>query len=125
MAKGLDSYVMLAVMIGLTVYGQLIMKWQVSLVGPAPADASGKIAYVIHLLLKPWVMSCFAAAFLAAASWIVILNKLPLSWAYPFTSLTFPLVVFGSALFFREPVTLVKVAGVSLIMIGVALQAQG
>jgi multidrug transporter EmrE-like cation transporter len=77
------------------------------------------------VLLNPWVIAAFAAAFGVALTWILILNKYELSWAYPFMSLTFPLVVFASAVLFQEQLSWLKVIGVSLIVVGVALQAMG
>lgn len=116
---------MVALTILLTVYGQLVMKWQSNLAGAPPAEMAARVEWIIAFLLRPFVISCFAAAFAAAITWILVLHRFNLSWAYPFMSLTFPLVVFGSALFFHEPLTVLKVAGVALIILGVSLQAIG
>jgi multidrug transporter EmrE-like cation transporter len=53
------------------------------------------------------------------------MTKLDLSHAYPFTSLAFVLVTAASALFFNEPVTGPKIAGIALICIGIAIGSQG
>ena len=56
---------------------------------------------------------------------MLALNKLPLSHAYPFMSLSFALVLFLSAALLGEPLSWPKVAGVLLICLGVAVSSQG
>ena len=104
-----------------TVYGQIIIKWQVSNAGPFPADVTGKIWFLLLLVLNPWVVSSLAAAFLAFLCWIAAMTKFDLSYAYPFVSLTFIFILLLSGLFFQEPITTYKVLGISLIIAGVIL----
>src|SRR4051794_31687322 len=82
MAKALD-HVYIASTILFTVYSQLVMRWQVGLVGPLPPDVPGKIGFVVHLLLNPWVLSGVAATFLAGVSWMMTMTKFQLSYAFP------------------------------------------
>ena len=117
------SYVYVAGTLLLTVLGQLVMKWQVSRGGlPDPAD---RVAFIWHMLGNPWVLGALAAGFGAALCWMLALNKLPLSHAYPFMSLSFALVLFLSAALLGEPLSWPKVAGVLLICLGVAVSSQG
>jgi drug/metabolite transporter (DMT)-like permease len=118
------SYVYVAATVLLTVYGQLIVKWQVGDTARL-ADPSQRAAFLLALLANPWVLSALAAAFAAALCWMLAMVKLELSHAYPFVSLSFVLVLFLSALFFGELLTWQKVAGVALIVGGVALGSQG
>lgn len=87
----------------LTVYGQLILKWQVELAGPLPPDTAGRAWFLLGLLMNPWVVSGLAAAFCAALAWMLALTQLPLSQAYPFTALTFVLVLASSVMFLGNP----------------------
>lgn len=103
----------------LTVYGQLVLKWQVNAAGAPSSDWMGRIEYVGRMLLNPWVLSGLMAGFLAMLSWMIALTKVELSYAYPFTSLSFVLVLIASALVFREAVTLPKLAGMALIVAGI------
>ena len=105
----------------LTVYGQLVVKWQVDRAGALPADLGGKIAFVGQLLVNPWVISVFVAAFLAAASWMLAMTHFSLSDAYPVMALSFGLVLFGSALWLGESLTWPKVAGVAIIAVGLVV----
>jgi multidrug transporter EmrE-like cation transporter len=49
------------------------------------------------------------------------MTKFPLSYAYPFMSLAFVLVMFLSAVFFKEPVTIPKSIGLGLIILGIII----
>ena len=116
-------YVLLTVL--LTVYGQIVIKWQVTLAGAYPADTYERIHFLWTLLINPWVASGFAAAVIAGLSWMVALTKLQLSHAYPFASLSLALVLLLSWALLNEPLTWQKVAGIILIGCGVALSSQG
>jgi len=118
-------YIYILITIILTVYGQLIVKWQVSLAGVFPASGWDKTLYLGKLLISPWVMSAMAAALLAGMAWMAAMTKLNLSYAYPFMGLTFILVLILSGVFFDEPMNWQKTVGVLLIMGGIALSSQG
>jgi drug/metabolite transporter (DMT)-like permease len=118
------GYFFIALMLVLTVYGQLVIKWRVSLAGPLPASIHDQLHYVGGLLLSPWVISGLLAAFLASVCWIFALTKLELSRAYPFTALTLVMVMVASALVFAEPMNAGKLAGTGLIVAGVLVIAR-
>lgn len=119
------SYLYVLTTILLTVYGQIVIKWQVLKAGAFPQDASAKILFLIHLLLNFWVLSAFAAALLASVTWMAAMTKLQLSHAYPFMSLAFVLVILLSNIFFGETITSYKIAGILLVVIGLSIGSQG
>jgi multidrug transporter EmrE-like cation transporter len=73
------------------------------------------------LLINPWIISAFVAAFGASLFWMAALSKMPLSKAYPFTALSFPLIAILAALLFRESFDLHKLVGTALIITGVVV----
>ena len=109
-------FILLTVLFGL--YGQVVLKWQVNAAGPLPTTWPDRAAYVARLLLNPWVLSSLVAAFFGMVTWMMALTKAELSYAYPFTSLSFVLILMASALLFHEPVTPAKLFG--LVLIGLA-----
>lgn len=118
-------YFFIGITILLTCYGQLVIKWRISLHGAMPDGAFQKLVFLLSLYLDPYILSGFVGAVVAGLFWMATLMKLPLSHAYPFVALTFAIVLFGSVVFFHEPLTWPKIAGVSLIMIGIAVGSQG
>jgi drug/metabolite transporter (DMT)-like permease len=119
------SYAYVAGTLLFTVLGQLLLKWQLGLGGQHGVEPTDRIAFLAQLLANPWVLAAFAAGFAAALCWMLALNKLPLSHAYPFMALSFVLVLLLSAAMFGESLNWPKAAGALLICLGVALGSQG
>jgi multidrug transporter EmrE-like cation transporter len=108
-----------------TVYGQLIIKWQAANAGHFPTDATAKVSFLLRLLLNPWVFSSLIAAFLAFLCWIAALTKFELSFAYPFMSLAFVVVLVLSVLLLNESITGPKIVGMMLIVAGIIIGSRG
>jgi drug/metabolite transporter (DMT)-like permease len=108
---------LVALTVLLTVYGQIIIKWQVGGL-ELPPGIIEKVVFVLRQYLNPWVLSAFLAAFLASMSWVAAMTLLELSFAYPFMSTSFILVIVLSAVLFNEPLTWQKLAGTAIIVIG-------
>jgi uncharacterized membrane protein len=108
-ARWLDYFFIFAT-IALTVFGQVVLKWRMDQFGA---------------LLDPVVVSSFASAFLAGLAWMAALTRFELSYAYPFMSLSFVLVLVISVIFLGETLTLNKVLGVALIGIGTVIASAG
>ena len=108
-----------------TVYGQLVIKWQMSKVGELPALFWDKAFFLVAMFRNLWVLSAFIAAFLASLCWMAAMTKFDLSFAYPFMSLSFVLVLILSGAFFHEPINLAKVTGLSFIIVGIIISARG
>jgi len=118
-------YIYILITIILTVYGQIVVKWQVNLAGAFPAANGEKVVFLAKLLINPWVISSIACQLLAGVAWMAAMTKLNISHAYPFMGLTFILILILSGVFFHEPMNWQKTVGVLLIMGGIALSSQG
>lgn len=118
------GYVYILITLLLTVYGQLILKWRLSYFGQLPDKFSEQVKYILSTLIDPYVISSFAAAFLASLTWIAALTKFQLSYAYPFMSLSFIMVLILSFYIFHEPVTAGKVIGSLLIVAGLIIASK-
>jgi multidrug transporter EmrE-like cation transporter len=112
------GFLYIALTILFTVYGQMIIKWQVSNAGDFPPDFGEKIMFIVRLLLTPWVISSFAAAFIASLWWMAAMTQFELSFAYPFMSLAFVVVMILSIMFLGEQLTWTKIAGTLIIITG-------
>lgn len=109
----------------LTVYAQLVFKWQVAMAGTFPVGSMERILFLLRVLFNPWVISSYVTALLASLFWMAALTQFELSYAYPFISLTFVLVLLLSGVFFHEPITRPKILGVLLIVAGVIVGSRG
>ena len=118
------GYIYIFLTLLLTTYGQLILKWRLQFHEQFPVQFKQQMLYFLKVLADPYVLSSFAAAFLASLTWIAALTRFDLSYAYPFTSLSFIVVLILSYLLFNEPFTLNKLVGVLLIIAGVYIAAK-
>lgn len=119
------SYLFVFITIFLTVYSQIVIKWQVVAAGAFPVETPDRLWFLAKLLMNPWVISALLAGLLAVVSWMAAMTKLDLSHAYPFMSLAFVLVLVLSALVFHEPVNAWKIGGLALITLGIIVGSQG
>lgn len=123
--EGIAGFAYILGSILFTVYGQLVVKWQVGKAGTLPAALSERVVFLFTLILNPWILSGMLAGFFALVCWLAAMTKFELSYAYPFMSLAFVFVLVLSAILFHEPVTLAKVLGVLLIIAGIIVGSRG
>jgi len=119
------SYFFVALTVLFTVLGQIAIKWAVVQSGQLPSGLYEKTAFVGKMLLNGWVIFGLASAFIASVTWILAMTRLPLSHAYPFVATSFILILVLSNLVFSEPITPLKLAGVTLIFFGIVIGSQG
>ena len=100
-----------------TVASQLIMRWRVGGAGALAPDAD-RVRFVLHLLAMPWVWVAFASTFLAGVMWMLTLGRLDLTYAFPFTGITFLIILFAGAFVFGEPVSMGRAIGTLLVVAG-------
>jgi multidrug transporter EmrE-like cation transporter len=112
------GYIFIGLTILFTVYGQLVIKWQMEQAGNLPRDTADKLTFLMYQVVSFRVLSGLAAAFLAALSWMAALTQFELSFAYPFVSLSFVLVLLLSMTLFGEPFVWTKVLGTAIILLG-------
>ena len=120
MTKGM-AFGFVFITIVFTVVGQVLIKWQAMHAGPLPASWPDRATFLTRLLLNPWIITGLLSAVVAAIAWILAMTRLPLSMAYPFVALTYPLVFFLGWLLFGESFSLWRVIGVLFILVGVAV----
>ena len=103
-----------------TIASQLIMRWRVGGSG-ALAPEADRLAFVLGLLAMPWVWVAFASTFLAGVMWRLTLGRLDLTYAFPFTGITFLIILLAGAFMFGEPVSVGRVIGTLLVVAGLVV----
>lgn len=118
------GHVFIALTLLFTVYGQLVLKWQMGGAGPLPAGGADKLLFLLRQFLNPWVFSGFVSAFIASLAWMAAMTRFDLGYAYPFMSLAFVLVMAFGVLFLGETVNLAKAVGTLLVVAGLIVIAR-
>ena len=119
------AWIFIAITVTGTVYGQLVLKWQVDRAGAFP-DATGERAdYLFALLAEPVGDQRLRRCGDRRAGVDRGADALRAGRAYPFVGLTFVTTLIGSALLFDEPLTVLKVLGTLIVVAGVVIASQG
>lgn len=108
-----------------TILGQLILKWQIAKYGVFPELLNEKLLFLIKLFINPYILVSFISAFLASLCWMAAMTKYELSYAFPFMSFNYVLVLLFSSIFFNEDINITKVLGSILIVLGIIVISIG
>lgn len=109
------KYIVLTILnSAITIFGQVLWKMAVM-------RTEG---YTYRLLINPYVISGVLAYGLSTVLWLYILSKIPFSIAYALTSTTYAFSLFAGYYIFHEAITLYKITGTVLILIGVIFFAK-
>jgi drug/metabolite transporter (DMT)-like permease len=85
-----------------------------------------KIFYFIKLIIFDlYVLSGFLSAFVASLFWMAAISKFTISYAYPFMGLAFVFVMIGSVIFFDEVLSVYKITGTLIVILGLVIITYG
>ncbi|MFH1537877.1 MAG: EamA family transporter [bacterium] len=100
---------------------QLLMKQGVESMGGVHLGEGPLAAELIKIFTNPYVLAGLCAIGVSMFVWLHVLSRLELSFAYPFVSISYVVILVFSWLVFHEGVTPLRVAGVVSIGLGVIL----
>jgi uncharacterized membrane protein len=76
---------------------------------------------IFYCAVQPEVATGLAVYFLGSLCWMLAVAQQEISFLYPLSSMNYVLVVIASSMFFGERVSLRRMAGVGLIVLGMVL----
>ena len=120
----MEKYGYIGLTLVLTVYAQLIVKAR-ALVHAPGAIGVRKLNYLWAMYTDIGVLSGFLAGVLASICWTLALEKASLGLAYPLMALSFLIVPLSASFLFSEPISGRQIAGLCMIVAGVALSTIG
>lgn len=120
------GYFYIAGCIFFTVYGQIVLKWRMNTNLDMPDGVVAKVVRLLTLILTdPWILSGLVAAFAASLFWMLAMTRFQISYAYPFMSAAFVLVLLISVPLFGETLNAAKLCGTALIILGIFVLSKG
>ena len=118
----MQNVFMIATTIFCTALGQVLLKLGSKNLYFPSAISSYEIIKTLRVnLLNLHVIFSLCLTFIAGMSWILVVQRVPLSRAYPFMSLNYVLVYFISWCFFQEMLSPLALLGISFIVCGTIL----
>jgi len=108
--------------LGLCLFGLLLAIGQVlfKLAG-REANLVDQVGDIAGLFVTPWTWAALLIYGGATVLWIILIQRVPLSRAYPFAALGFVLVPMASFWLFGERITLSYVLGAALVVVGIVV----
>jgi drug/metabolite transporter (DMT)-like permease len=116
-------YVVILISVGLAAVAQLTLKHgmnQVTAHG-GPLDLAAPVTTFRRVATNVSVVAGLLIFVVSAAAWLVVLSKVSLSFAYPFVSLTYVLILVFDRFALHQGVSGLRWAGVALIIAGIVL----
>jgi multidrug transporter EmrE-like cation transporter len=115
-------YVLISGVLG--VVGQILLKQGLAANGPLSLGPDGLPGLFLSLVLNPLVVVGLAIYLVGTLFWLVALSRLDLSYAYPFASLNYILVLISAWFILGEVPSSTRLVGVALISLGVCAIAR-
>lgn len=104
------------------IYSQLMTKWRVGHLAQGLAESRSLWDKIFVYLTDPLIISAYAMAFLGSVGWVFVVERYPISNAFPvYIGSIVVLVTVGGAMLFSESLNLQKLIAMALIITGVYL----
>jgi len=124
----MKNFLLIVFSVVLGVAGQISLKHGVGMASGGGAaevvhslSARSILNFLQTAISNKFVVLGFLCYLISAASWLIILSRVDLSYAYPLISIGYILVMVLSKYLFNESVTAFRIAGTLLICSGVFL----
>ena len=115
---------LILVSVALAASAQLTLKHGMNQVTEASGTATLSAGSLRAIVTNAFVLGGLLIFGLSAVVWLMVLSRASLSFAYPFASLTYVLIVLADKLVLHEDIPVLRWAGVFAIMTGIVLVAQ-
>jgi len=103
----------------LVVFGQLVTRWRVGAL-QVVNGSEPTFSRLWSYMTDPWIVLAYAAVFASSATWMFVIERYPLSLAFPLhIGLTVLVVTVASAWLFGETLSLQRIVAIVLILAGV------
>jgi multidrug transporter EmrE-like cation transporter len=112
------NYIFLLGSVVSNVIGQTFMKAGANQIGGLTVNS---IQDIFRIFFSPFIFLGIATYGVSTIFWIITLSKFDLSYAYPFLSVGYILILFVSFFIFHESITVFKIMGIFAIVAGLIL----
>ena len=116
------SFLMLGVLLNAT--AQLLLKAGTNAVGQFEFSAGNIVPVGMKLALEPHILGGLACYVVSVVVWIMGLSRVEVSIAYPMLSIGYVLNAVAAWYLFGEAVSLTRLAGIGIIIVGVYIVAR-
>lgn len=113
------TFILLSTVLG--VAGQLLLKQGMLQMGALQFSVEAVPALLLRMATSPYVIGGLLVYASGTFFWLMVLNRVPLSYSYPFISLGIVLGTLSALLIFHENVPPLRWIGLVVVCIGVII----
>jgi drug/metabolite transporter (DMT)-like permease len=117
------TYGLIGMSVIVGVAGQTAIKLGVENLELLPRPSGVQVMVLVQAIKSPLVLLGLFLYGIGAVTWILVLSRVDLSFAYPFLALNFILISATSKLILSETVPLLRWVGVLIIFVGILVVA--
>jgi len=117
-------FIFIIVTVVLNAASQLLLKAGMSQVGKAELSGSKIVALLSTAALNPLIWLGLVTMTVSMATHLMSLSRFDVSFAFPFISLAYAIVVAWGYFVFKEDVNLTRLVGISVIVLGTIILAR-
>lgn len=113
------SYILISVLAG--AIGQITLKYGMTQTGQITLSLHDIVPTLWKIGTNPYVIGGLTLYVCGTVFWLAALSRVDLSYAYPFASVSYVIMLTASWLLFNENITPLRLAGTLIVMLGVFL----
>src|SRR3989304_2616620 len=118
------SFALLMLGVFLNALAQLLLKAGTNAVGHFEFDAGNIVPVGMKLAFEPHIVGGMACYVVSLVVWIMALSRVEVSIAYPMLSIGYVLNAVAAWYLFGEAVSMTRLAGIGVIIVGVYIVAR-
>ena len=119
----LSTLALILVSVTMSAFAQIAFKFGVTAAREGSPDASVP-GTLLSFLLSPGVIAGLALYGVGTLLWLNVLSRVEVSQAYPFVGLGFVLTAILGSVLFGDTLTMPRIAGTMLVMLGIYMIAR-
>jgi multidrug transporter EmrE-like cation transporter len=112
-------YILISVLGG--AFGQLMLKKGMGSMGPLTLSVGQLGSILWGMATNPYVVAGLGIYALGTLFWLLALSRVELSFAYPFASLSYLIMLFAAWQLFKEDISVLRLVGTLVICVGVLI----
>ena len=113
------AYILVSVVAGAT--GQILLKKGMGSMGPLTLSLSQLGTILWRIATNPYVIIGLSLYVCGSLFWLAALSRVDLSYAYPFASLSYVIMLIAAWQLFNESITPLRLLGTGVVILGVFL----
>lgn len=118
------NYIIILISVFLNASAQIFLKKGMMIIGRFDFIQTNYFNLALTIAKNPFLILGFACYGLSIITWMAALSRTEVSFAYPFLSLGYVLVLLFGYYFFNETIDMWKIFGVFFILVGVVMIAK-